>query len=107
MTEDPRISEIRAVLNAYYDAKTDSSETVVLARVTSIIDRPAPAPRVFFRGDVVPGDVCVQAENGDEYRSKDDRILIAGGPYVEVFPMTRDEWRAHVERAKQERGVQS
>lgn len=66
MTEDSRISEIRAVLDAYYDAETSSSEAVVLARVTRILDRPAPAPE--------PGSVT---EWG--YRARDDQFVVECG----------------------------
>lgn len=102
MTEDSRISEIRAVLDAYYDAKTDSSEAVVLARVTSIIDRPTPAPRVFFPGDTLPAGVTVQNVFGETVLLVDD-IDCATATVVEVAVPSREEWQAAVDRARVER----
>lgn len=58
MTEDPRISEIRAVLTEYVSTSDLDAQLDVRRRIRAIVDREPPAPRVFFPGDTVPRGVA-------------------------------------------------
>jgi hypothetical protein len=57
VTEDPRISEIRAIAGEWRNAGLTDLDA--MRRVCAILDRPAPAPRVWFPGDTVPAGVVV------------------------------------------------
>lgn len=101
MTEDPRISEIRAAL-AVFDADAAVPLEYLADTVRAVLkDDPPPAPRVFFPGDMVPEDTLTINKRGYwgivglKYTTEDIR--------VEVPTPTREEWQAAVDRARAER----
>ncbi|HEY3481638.1 MAG TPA: hypothetical protein VGL02_22300 [Streptomyces sp.] len=109
MTEDPRISEIRAVLDESweFDDFTDFM-TDQLTRIRAILDRPAPTPRVFFPGGTVPNGVCIVSKSGLDsgaHFTTDGEWTIPSGlsPYVEVLMPTVEEWKAAVDQARDAR----
>lgn len=107
MTEDSRISEIRAVLTEYVSTSDPDALWDVRCRIRAIVDREPPAPRVFFPGDTVPAgrlvadDRCVVHELAwEDWRASETYVEI---PYTVPNP---DEWQAAVERGRDEREVQ-
>lgn len=113
MTEDPRISEIRAVVaevDAIHplDFRSIPSVGSVVDRIRAILDRPAPAARVFFPGDTVPAGTWVMNDSRTETRSivgnpqHDWRVMF--GPCVEIFGLpSPEDWQAAIDRAEAER----
>lgn len=64
-----------------------------------VLPSPPPSPRVFFRGDTVPGNVCVVDEFGTFY--SDDRAweVTVVAPVVALTSPTPEEWQAAVDAA--------
>lgn len=100
MTEDPRISEIRAEVASWHEEGPPVPREV-LNRVRAILDRPAPAPRVWFPGDTVPADIWTVNHFGDVLRLGFD----AQAPElrVEVPVPSPEEFQAAIDRARAER----
>lgn len=109
MTEDNRISEIRAELDQFDGSGSaflpvDEHDRNLLDRIRAILDRPAPAPRVFLPGDVVPAGIDVQSADRNVYRWATVRQLLPyEGPMVEVPYPSPEEWQAAIDRAEAER----
>lgn len=109
MTEDPRISEIRAVLTEYVSTNDLDAQLDVRRRIRAIVDRLAPASRVFFPGDTVAeGTVLMQRGGYVSLVQHDVTVPEFGGfdPWVEVLPPSPAEWQAAVDQARAEREVQ-
>ena len=96
MSEDSRLSEIRAVLDDWRDPDQ------VLEDIREIIDRPAPAPRVWFTGETVPRGAAAMNEDGDLVAGA-YRVMAIDGPQVELATLSPGEWRAAVDRARDAR----
>lgn len=108
MTEDPRISEIRAVLTEYVSTSDLDAQLDVRRRIRAIVDREPPAPRVFFPGDTVPAGIWVMNDSRTETRSivgnphHDWRVMF--GPCVEIFGLpSPEEWQAAIDQAEADR----
>ncbi len=102
MTEDPRISEIRAVLTEY--VRTDDLDALfgVRRRIRAIVDREPPAPRVFFPGDTVPAHTPVVNHVGGVWRQHTDRVVKTGWAVELQLPADVD-LQAAVEHARDAR----
>jgi DTW domain-containing protein YfiP len=119
---DDRISEIRAVLElsatqlvADWDNYAELykwADNERTRRIRAILDRPAPAPRVFLPGDTVPKGVAtvmppLPSEDRDYpyvmHEAGWDYAVDANYPVVELVLPSVEEVRAAIERARTER----
>jgi hypothetical protein len=108
VTEDNRITEIRAVLDGVDNARRSEFSDLVeaLRRIRDLTADSAPsAPRVFFRGDSVPAGTYLLNCGGGVIMPPDEPWKVIGGTYVELPVMTPEEWQAAVDRATSARAI--
>ena len=98
MTADPRIEQIRAVLDS------EGPNARAARRIRAILDSAPPAPRVFLAGDEVPVGAVITSKNGSPFRVPDahtsEGMARVGVPFVEVHVPSPEEWQAAVDRAR-------
>jgi len=107
VTEDPRISEIRAAVADFerHGANGPRTPGQMLRDVLDILDRTASAPRVFFPGDTVPAHTPVVNHVGGVWRQHADRVVKTGYALEIALPSPeeRDHAAARALRARDER----